>query len=238
MKLTNPDLDYCHYVYDIIGEDSRHYIGCRSHENPWEDPYMGSSTDKTFVPKEKHILCVFNTREEAAKFEYFLHKSLKVDVNPNFANRSISTRGGCSFSKGYRHTPEAVENIRKGNIGKNVGKVRSNDTKSLIGKQSKERWSDPEFKQRMKDSFSKRVVTEEGKQKRSESYQQRKEKGYRQPNGRKYLLLDPYGNQVEMYLSDVTEYGLQKSAICNLINHPEKHHYHKGWKVIGCVLPQ
>lgn len=236
MNLKGSDSDYIHYVYDVIGEDNRHYIGCRSHKNPWEDPYMGSSTDITFVPREKHILCCFDTRKEASEFEYFLHKSLKVDINPGFANKSIATKGGCSFSQGYRHTPEAVKNIRLGNIGKNVGKVRSEDTKNLIGQQSKDRWSDPEFKQKMRNSFSNRKVTEEGRLKRSEAYQDRKKKGYRQAGERKYLFLDPNGNKVEIYLSDVGDYGLSKSAICNLINHPDKHFHHKGWKVIGCCL--
>lgn len=237
MNLKGSDSNYIHYVYDVVGEDGRHYIGCRSHENPWEDSYMGSSTDETFLPKKKHILCIFNTRKEASEFEYFLHKSLRVDINPSFANKSIATKGGCSFSKGYKHSPEAIENIRQGNINKNVGRVRSESTKSLIGQQSKERWSDPDFKNKMKDSFSKRKVTEEGKIKRSKAYQAKKENGYRQERERKYLFLTPQGNQVEIYLSDVNKYGLSKSAICNLINHPEKHLHHKGWRVIGCCLP-
>lgn len=237
MNLKGSDSDYIHYVYDVVGEDGRHYIGCRSHENHWEDSYMGSSTDITFIPKEKHILCTFNTRKGASEFEYFLHKSLRVDIDPRFANRSISTKGGCSFSKGYKHTPEAVENIRQGNIGKNKGKVRSESTRSLIGQHSKERWSDPEFKNKIKDSFSNRKVTEEGRIKRSKAYQVKKENGYRQEGERKYLFLDPNGKQVEIYLSDVGDYGLTKSAICNLINHSDKHFQHKGWRVIGCCLP-
>lgn len=236
MNLKRSDSDYIHYVYDVVGEDNRHYIGCRSHENPWEDPYMGSSTDETFMPKEKHILCLFDTRKKASEFEYFLHKSLRVDINPSFANKSIATKGGCSFSKGYKHTQDAVKNIRQGNIGKNVGKVRSDSTKNLIGQQSKERWSDPKFKERMIHSFSKRKVTEEGRLRRFKAFQDRKKNGYRREGERKYLFLDPNGNQVQIYLSDVKNYGLTKSAICNLINHPDKHFQHKGWRVIGCCL--
>lgn len=228
-----------HYVYNIIGEDFRFYIGRRSSEvHPLLDTiYEGSPTDKTFKPIIKHILAIFDKIELASQLEHELHKLFKVDINKQYANRCIATKSGqCSTSKGYKHTEKAKENYKKGNKGKNKGHKRTTENKSRISSSCKKFWENPENRTKMIEAYSKRHCTEEGKQKRKESYRKIKENGYRQSTEKKYLFLDKSDIQHEIYLSDVHKYGLTKSAVCNLVNHPEKHKHHKGWRVIGCVL--
>ena len=225
-----------HYVYALQGADERWYIGARSFENPEEDyGYWGSNTDQTFLPIIKYILAIFETRQEANNFEHFLLKGFRSDLSSKFANLNISSPSGlCSFSYGYKHTSKAKKNYKKANTGKNVNKKRTKKTKETISNSMKKFWG--ENYDYMHSKVSNRTVTEEGKRKRREKAKARKENGYRQASERKYLFLSDKQKLYEIYLSDVHNFGLTKSAICNLINHPEKHKSHKGWKVIGCII--
>jgi len=77
-----------HYVYLSYELDGRMYIGSRtSIVSPEGDDYFGSYRDKTFQPTHKKVLRVFNSREEADKWEEYLHEANSVDTNPRFANQ-------------------------------------------------------------------------------------------------------------------------------------------------------
>jgi hypothetical protein len=82
-----------HYVYYSYEEWGRGYIGVRSCQcNPYQDSeYLGSYTDKTFVPTEKIIIDIFNSREQAMQAEIALHAFYQVHINPHFANKASST---------------------------------------------------------------------------------------------------------------------------------------------------
>lgn len=77
-----------HYVYLSYEDNGRMYIGSRtSSVHPEEDLYFGSFSDKTFNPTKKKVLKTFATREEADKWESYLHEANSVDVNERFANQ-------------------------------------------------------------------------------------------------------------------------------------------------------
>lgn len=85
-----------YYTYYSYEEWDRGYIGSRGCDClPEEDiTYFGSYTDKTFKPKQKIILAIYETREEAIKSEISLHEFYDVANNPHFANRSRATSTG------------------------------------------------------------------------------------------------------------------------------------------------
>lgn len=108
-----------HYVYYSYEEFGRGYIGSRSCAClPEEDTkYFGSFTDKTFAPKNKIVLAVFSTREEAIRAEIALHGAYDVVANPEFANKAKQTTE--KFDRtGARSTAEHCQKISKANRGK------------------------------------------------------------------------------------------------------------------------
>jgi hypothetical protein len=84
---------YTYYSYEEYG---RGYIGSRKCECLPENDigYFGSYTDKTFKPKQKIILAIYRTREEAIEAEILLHEFYDVSNNPHFANRARATSTG------------------------------------------------------------------------------------------------------------------------------------------------
>jgi hypothetical protein len=81
-----------HYTYILRGEDGRYYYGARSCDcPPLEDVYLGSYRDKTFKPKRKRILSVWDSREAAIEEEIRIHNLKDVAANPRYANRAKQT---------------------------------------------------------------------------------------------------------------------------------------------------
>ena len=81
-----------HYTYILRGEDGRYYYGVRSCDcPPLEDSYLGSYRDKTFKPKRKRILSVWDSREAAIEEEIRIHNLKDVASNPRYANRATQT---------------------------------------------------------------------------------------------------------------------------------------------------
>ena len=81
-----------YYVYIIVGEDSRLYVGSYTSYDKFEnDNYYGSFTDKTFKPIKKIKVCECSSRTEAYKKERELQTILQVDSNSDFANKCIES---------------------------------------------------------------------------------------------------------------------------------------------------
>lgn len=129
-----------HYVYETYSEDDgRRYIGCRScHGLPQEDPYVGSHKDRSYHPTCKTILQEFPTREEALKFEIYLHELYDVGRNPEFANRAKQT---------------STKFDTTGCPGPALGKVMSDATKKKISDivRGKVWWTDGKVDKHCKD---------------------------------------------------------------------------------------
>jgi hypothetical protein len=113
-----------HYVYYSYEEWGRGYIGVRSCEClPEEDcSYFGSFYDKTFAPKNKIILAVFETREEAIQAEITLHAFYQVHINPHFANKARQTSTKFTGTGGFDKCVERNPNFFS-EAGKIGGKV-------------------------------------------------------------------------------------------------------------------
>lgn len=110
-----------HYVYYSFEEWGRGYIGARSCEcDPEEDTlYLGSYEDESFSPKNKIILAITPSREEANGFEILLHDFFEVDVNPHFANKARARSAG--FYRSGPHTEETIQKMRRNRKGKGTG---------------------------------------------------------------------------------------------------------------------
>lgn len=95
-----------HYTYLLYGEDGRYYYGVRtSSVEPKKDKYMGSFSDKTFRPKRKRVLIVFNSREEALLEEIRIHNVKDVHRKKRYANRSRQTSTKFNFSASGEENP-------------------------------------------------------------------------------------------------------------------------------------
>ena len=112
-----------HYVYRITNiETSKHYYGVRTCKgSPKEDigiNYFSSSSDKLFKKQQKElpwrfkykVVRIFNSREEATKFEIRLHNKFNVGVNENFYNRAKQTSTGWD-NTGIKHTVESRQKM-------------------------------------------------------------------------------------------------------------------------------
>jgi hypothetical protein len=140
-----------HYVYYSYEEWGRGYIGVRTCSClPEEDmQYLGSFRDKTFRPKEKIILQIFKTREEALEAEVVLHRFYDVGINPHFANRAKQTSVRFWFDPtGITHSEETKrkmseahknpsEETRQKLSKAGKGKVHSEETKRKISEAGK-----------------------------------------------------------------------------------------------------
>jgi|688.fasta_scaffold632425_2 hypothetical protein len=128
-----------HYIYYSYEPWGRGYIGSRSCLClPEEDcNYFGSFYDKTFAPKEKIILQVFETREEALNAEIILHDFYRVDLNPHFANKARQT--STKFISCGKRSNEFRKKISAINKGKklspeHIKKVSDARSKALKGR--------------------------------------------------------------------------------------------------------
>lgn len=114
-----------HYVYNIIYNTGKHYIGVRSCKGPIEkDTYMGSAFH---LPKDvigcKEILSIHATREEAMQEEIKLHALYNVKDNPMFYNQCNAT------STKFQVSEEAIKR------GAEKRKGRTKETHEYIARQ-------------------------------------------------------------------------------------------------------
>jgi len=110
-----------HYTYLLLGFDGRFYYGVRSCKcSPNQDPYLGSYTDSSFIPKRKRILKTFSSRKEALTEEIRIHSLRNVDKSKRYANRAKQKSEKFNFSAsgednpnygGGRKTPEGLKKI-------------------------------------------------------------------------------------------------------------------------------
>jgi len=141
-----------HYVYLLLGSDGRYYYGsrtCRCH--PKEDEYWGSFTDRSFLPKRKRILSIWEFREEALAEEIRIHNLKEVGTSPRYANRAKQT------SVGFDRTgvPCTEEHKKKLSNIMNEPQMNNRLKERLKAVPHTEEWN-----QRIKESLSKPGVKE------------------------------------------------------------------------------
>ena len=194
-----------HYTYEIKNKKSGNiYIGVRSFNNsPYADPYFCScKTLDEAIKNEgienftKTILQTFDTREEAAEDEIFLHDLYDVARNPLFYNQAKATSVGFHYDNtGNKHSEEAKQKISEAHMGIKVseesrrkmsisqtGVKLSEETKRKISEVMKGRKMKPfseEHKRKISETQKKRLAhtrprlgmkhTEESKRKMSKS---------------------------------------------------------------------
>jgi hypothetical protein len=123
-----------HILYVSYEEGGRDYVGAHSTID-LNDGYLGSYTDKTFIPKNRIIVGYYKTRESLILAEESLQRSLNVAVDPQYANRSIQTSTG--FDRyGVKDTPETVLKKVEANLGEKNGFFGKSHTR-----ERKEEWS-------------------------------------------------------------------------------------------------
>jgi hypothetical protein len=124
-----------HYTYILRGEDGRYYYGVRSCDcPPLEDAYLGSYGDKTFKPKRKRILSVWDSREAAIEEEIRIHNLKEVAVNPRYANKAKQTSVGFDTTG----TTLSKEHLRK--VSEGVKTAMTPEVKARISEGSKRNW--------------------------------------------------------------------------------------------------
>lgn len=129
-----------HTVYLSFEESSsgRMYIGKHSSKNPY-DGYLGSFSDKTFIPIGKIVLEYCNSEEAAVEAEIRWQQVFKVAEDPQFANKSYqTTKKFIRDNRGERHPlygkqrPDVRRRNRTNNPAKNP-ETRSKMSKSRMG---------------------------------------------------------------------------------------------------------
>ena len=152
------------YTYWSCEPYGRCYIGVRLCPKKYPTPeldihYLGSYKDKSFKPRHKIILNVFDNHDDAIKEEIELHNAFDVVRNPHFANRAKQTSTGFSTAgtTPNEETRQRLSGVKNHNYGKqipeetkqkmseansgeknpNYGKPRSEYTKQKISESNK-----------------------------------------------------------------------------------------------------
>lgn len=124
-----------HYVYLLLGEDSRFYYGVRSCNcDPRDDSYMGSSRDNTFKPNRKRILSTWDSREAAVAEEIRIHNLKDVAANSRYANRAKQTSIGFDTSG----TTLNEDHLRK--VSEGVKAAMTSEVRAKLSEGSKRAW--------------------------------------------------------------------------------------------------
>lgn len=186
-----------HYVYRISNSKlKKHYYGVRSSKlAPHLDlgvKYFSSSKDKSFIQDQQlnpwfykyKIIAIFETREDAVRFEIKLHNRFDVGKNPSFYNKAKQTSQGFDTTGisyltddqiQYRRQRWLIDNPNKyrSNAGENnpmfgthrsgvenpfYGKEHSEEAKIKISESKKGKPLPEEWKQKLKESWAKRTT--------------------------------------------------------------------------------
>lgn len=122
--------------------------------------YHGTPTSKTFQhtwnceiknnsDKFKTIpIKIFDTRKEALEYESYLHNFFKVDVNEMYINKKISLKQFHNTG-GYRLTQKTIDKMKKSFTPERLKKLSD-----LTTMKNYEKWSDPEYKEKVSKSLS------------------------------------------------------------------------------------
>lgn len=183
---------YTYYSFETNkGIDGLGYIGYRrlkNASNPEEENYYGTPKSikslefKNNKNKNKIILGVFETKEEAIEHEIYLHQLWDVDNNEHFANAAKQTSLGfsaCLYGEanpmyGKTHTPEAKKAISESRTGRfHTEETKQNISKKLSGENHPSygtTYSD-ERKKAISDAAIGRVHTQETKRSMSDPTQ-------------------------------------------------------------------
>lgn len=128
---------YTYYSFETNkGIDGLGYIGYRGLKNaltPEEEEYWGTQTSpknrefKDNPCKDKIILGIFETKEEAIAHEIYLHTLWSVDSNAHFANQAKQTSEGFSSSDPWNKGTKGMQEAW------NLGIPRTEEEKENIG---------------------------------------------------------------------------------------------------------
>ena len=159
-----------HYIYEIVYQDFRKYIGVRSCNcHPELDvDYVGSSA---YTPDDeilfKTIIHIFDSREEANAAERWHHDFDDVAANNNFYNRAKQTSTGfCRF--GVTLSEEHKQKISKSLLGKNSPFYKKTHTEEARAKMRGRTFSE-EHKKKLSKARLSTTHTEETKAKISKA---------------------------------------------------------------------
>lgn len=239
---------YTYYSYETNkGIDGLGYIGyrkCPNNTTPEEDKYWGTQTspkNRDFAKnsnKEKIILSIFETQEEAIAHEIYLHKLWDVDNNPHFANQAkqtsekfcCSAQGEDNPFFGQKHTKESRQKISEARRGKCTGENNPNYGKPLAEKTRKKISEARKGKYKGKDNpFYGKEHTEESRQKMSKA--NTGEKNHRYDHTIYKWKHKDKTEIVQMTQRQfINHYGLDSRSVSKVIKGKRKHH--KGWSLV------
>lgn len=208
-----------HYTYWLYA-NHKHYIGVRSCNcEITEDVYFGSQSELSEYVKlggsiEKHILGIFNTREEAVAHEVLLHDLFDVARSNVFWNLSKQTStkfdvSGIPKSEEHRRKiglaqkgkvipQEAIQKMRKAKLGKKMSEEFKEKQRQLhlgkpsgmSGKKMTEEWKESKRLSMLGESnpfFGKRH-SEETLEKLRKPKSEEHKKAMRKPKRKKEIL--------------------------------------------------
>ncbi len=163
-----------HYLYKITNiKTNQYYVGVRSHSNPEEDNYMGSSSiwTKSWIKENKEILIKevidsnFDSRKDANLAEVELLQKCKSDeLCINCLYELIPSH------LGVKQSEEWVEKRKRfGSENGMYGKHHTDETKKKISEKTKGRKQTDEAKEKIGNFNRGKVLSEETKKKVSET---------------------------------------------------------------------
>lgn len=160
-------------VYKHTFPNNKIYIGITTKTNPKErwrggsgysnNDLMTKAIKKYGWENIKHEILYKNLTEEEAKQKEIELIAKYKSTNHQFGY-NISTGG--ETSKGYKHTQEQIEKQKKNR----EPPIYTKELREKMSKKNKEIWSNPEYKQKMKEIFKNRKpknhykISEQGKE--------------------------------------------------------------------------
>jgi len=233
-----------YYVYVVEDSKGIQYIGVRGHKDPYNDSYTGSYTLDTYKPIKKTILALFLSKEEAYKYEIYLHDKYNVGISKDFANKAKAHSTKFN-TEGIPKTDKQIESAIE--VGKMYGKVNflgkhhTAKTKALIAKKAKERSRNPhtqdtknklsKLRSGINNPFFGKKHTEESKERIGLA-----SKGNKYiADSLEYLFIHKDGSEFQGSREQFKiKYNLNKNADC-LFRYSGSTYTYKGWKV-SCLL--
>ena len=167
-----------HYLYKITNtETNQYYVGVRSHVNPEEDSYMGSSSvwTKKWIKDNKEILVKeiidssFDSRKDANLAEVeLLHKCKEDTLCINCLYEIIPSHLGVKQSNEWIN-----KRIRFGFENGMYGKHHTEEAKEKISKKLKGRQQSDQAKEKIGNFHRGKILSEETRNKISKTKKQK-----------------------------------------------------------------